>query len=100
MKLRLPYLATDRDRHGNTRVYVRRKGRPKLRLYHSPGTPEFLAEYQAALADPPAKGLPDHHAAAPGSLRYLVQAYYRVARVRWARPRHAARPPRSPRYDL
>jgi integrase len=86
MKLHLPYLATDRDRHGNTRIYVRYKGRPKVRLHCSPGTPEFLAEYRAALAGPPAKGLSGDQATVPGSLRYLVQAYYRSPEFRGLDP--------------
>ena len=55
-EIKLPYLMPDRDRHGNERYYVRRKGRPKVRIRKEPGTPEFLAAYQAAIGSPaPAK---------------------------------------------
>lgn len=49
MKIRYPYVCCDRDRHGNLRVYFRRRGR-KVRLRSSPGTAEFQAEYDAARA--------------------------------------------------
>jgi integrase len=52
MKCALPFLSKDRDRHGNERLYVRRAGKHKVRLKHQPGDPEFMAEYQAALAEP------------------------------------------------
>lgn len=72
------HVLEDVDRHGNVRVYVRLKGRPKLRLRAQPGTPEFEAEYQAALRGPAAA------AAAPakkrsvkaGTLGWLVATYY------------------------
>jgi integrase len=38
----------DRDRHGNVRVYYRRKGFRKVRLEGTPWTPEFMAAYDAA----------------------------------------------------
>ncbi|MBB6254960.1 tyrosine-type recombinase/integrase [Nitrospirillum iridis] len=48
--IKLRYLVEDMDRHGNVRLYVRRKGHPKVRLAETPGTPAFLEEYRAALA--------------------------------------------------
>lgn len=59
MRIRLPdgtgdmnlkYLVRDTDRHGKTRIYVRVKGRSKVALKAPEGTPEFLAEYNAAIA--------------------------------------------------
>jgi hypothetical protein len=50
-RLRLAQIQTcreDADRHGNVRVYFRRKGRPKIRLNEVPGTPAFDQEYQRA----------------------------------------------------
>lgn len=32
MRIEVPYLAADVDRHGNVRIYYRRKGRPKVRV--------------------------------------------------------------------
>jgi hypothetical protein len=48
MKLEFPYLKSDPDRHGNERLYVRRHDR-KIRLREDPGTPAFIAEYDAGL---------------------------------------------------
>lgn len=42
-----PHLMRDRDRHGNERLYFRRRGR-KVRLRHTPGSSEFEAELAAA----------------------------------------------------
>jgi integrase len=53
VKIDLPNLYEDEDRHGNTRRYarIREGGRSrKIRLKHAPGTPEFLVEYNSALA--------------------------------------------------
>ncbi len=47
VKIDYPYLCKDRDRHGNVRVYYRRKGR-KVRLLATLGTADFQAEYDAA----------------------------------------------------
>lgn len=75
---RLRYIATDRDRHGNLRVYVRRHGR-KIRLREVPGTKAFMAEYHAALAasatPPPAR----RHEPPAGSLQDLIDSYMQSA---------------------
>ena len=49
MLVDLKFLMRDRDARGNARVYVRRKGRGKIRLRAPEGTPEFLDEYRVAL---------------------------------------------------
>jgi integrase len=51
VKIDLPYVHTDRDsRSGAVRIYFRRRlGAPKVRLRAPVGSPEFLAEYKAAL---------------------------------------------------
>ena len=73
--LDLKYLVKDTDRHGNDRIYVRRHGR-KVRIRELATVEEFMAAYRAALETPDrsATGFPT--AAAPGSLRWLVQSYY------------------------
>jgi hypothetical protein len=48
VRLDLPYLTPDPDRHGNDRLYVRKNGR-KIRIRETPGTPEFLTAYSEAL---------------------------------------------------
>lgn len=52
MKLRLPYLNLYRS-GGKLYYYVRRKGLPNVRLEGLPGTDEFMASYQNALASAP-----------------------------------------------
>lgn len=49
VRVRLKYVSEDVDRHGNVRCYLRRPGHPKIRLRSMPGTPEFFAEYHAAI---------------------------------------------------
>jgi hypothetical protein len=52
MQFDLPYLVEDVDRHGNVRLYARKKiaGKfSKQRIRAQPGSPTFLDEYKAAL---------------------------------------------------
>jgi integrase/recombinase XerD len=48
--LRLRFVVSDRDRHGNVRYYFRRKGEKKVRLNGIPGSKEFMDAYSLALA--------------------------------------------------
>ena len=43
------YLVEDTDRHGNVRLYVRRPGHRKIRIFSPPQLPSFWDEYSAAL---------------------------------------------------
>jgi len=73
----LRYITEDTDRHGNVRLYVRRKGRGKVRLRQQPGTEAFLEEYRAALRrldEAPSKPA-DPLRAAPGTMAWLIQQY-------------------------
>jgi integrase len=82
MKLDLPYLFSDVDRHGNVRWYVRKKiggKHRRIRLTKPPGSPTFMSEYQAALdsltgAPGPAKADQSH----VGTLRWLVHQYHQA----------------------
>jgi integrase len=52
MQFDLPYLVEDVDRHGNVRLYARKKVAGKFRkqrIRAQPGSPTFLDEYKAAL---------------------------------------------------
>jgi hypothetical protein len=52
MRFDLPYLVQDIDRHGNVRLYARKKVAGKFgkeRIRAQPGSPTFLDEYKAAL---------------------------------------------------
>ena len=48
METDLPYLSRDPDRHGNPRIYVRRKGK-RIRIKEPEGTPAFAKAYSAAV---------------------------------------------------
>jgi integrase/recombinase XerD len=78
VKIRLRYVVEDMDRHGNPRLYFRRKGQPKVRLPGLPGSDEFMTAYKAALS---ATGGGAQHRlrAAKGSFGCLCLAYYASA---------------------
>ncbi len=80
------YLYSDKDRHGNVRLFYRRNG-SKTRLRQEPGTAAFLKEYQFAHAAHEGEELaaeqnqeeptPDLNTKAdPESLRWLIEEYY------------------------
>src|SRR5262249_27026074 len=48
--IRLPYVQEYRDRHGKARRYFRRPGYKRVALPGTPGSPSFMAAYEAALA--------------------------------------------------
>ena len=78
MRLNLPYLMTDTDRHGNDRLFVRRHGR-KIRLRAQPGTSAFTDAYGAALAALEGDPVPERlkRAGAPsGTFGWLAAAYF------------------------
>jgi integrase/recombinase XerD len=79
MHVRLKYLCEDLDRHGNVRCYVRLSGKRKVRIRALPGTPEFMDEYQAAVAIPAEAPLRQAHEVKKGSFRYLCIRYYASA---------------------
>lgn len=81
MKLDLPYVVADRDRHGNVRHYYRRKGKSKIRLRGEPGSDMFLDQYRLANEGqgPSRKVLAG---AATGTLRWLCSEYYKSAAYR------------------
>jgi T5orf172 domain len=80
---KLPYLHRFRDRHGELRIYFRKKGFPSVTLPPA-GTPEFELAYQAALAEhgiephvtPPRASIPMRHPRAPqrGYVYFLRRA--------------------------
>lgn len=45
----LKYCHEEPDRHGNVRVYFRKRGQKRVRLRQTPGTPEFMEEYNRVL---------------------------------------------------
>lgn len=89
MRIDFPYLASDRDRHGNRRYYVRRYGR-KVRLREAPGTEAFAQAYAGALRaiDPKAANEQEalKHASA-GTLGWLAARYFGSAEFRRLDPK-------------
>jgi hypothetical protein len=75
------FVTEDADRHGNVRIYFRRKGQRKIRLTQTPGTPAFDQEYQRAFrADSsPAPRQEGRAVVAPGSMRWLCEQYFSSA---------------------
>jgi hypothetical protein len=79
MKMRtvFPYLARDRDRHGNERLHVRRGGR-KIRVREGPQTEAFARIYAEALLTleneaPPAQNI--WKGSPAGTLGWLAACY-------------------------
>src|SRR5215471_1384697 len=71
------YVVEDVDRHGNVRIYFRRKGQPKIRLSETPGTDAFDKEYQRAFSEEIKRPLANQHTPAlPGTMRWLCEQYY------------------------
>lgn len=77
---RLPkFVSADRDRHGNVRLYYRRKDQSKVRLPDDSGSADFHAAYAAALSGQISAPTRKREPSPQGSLRSLCQAYYKSA---------------------
>ena len=82
-QITLPYVHEYRDRHGKIRRYFRRSGLPRVPLIGAPGSPEFMAAYQAATSGlPPAP----QSGNGPGTFGGLVTDYYRSPEFANLRP--------------
>lgn len=81
MQIETKYLIREKDRHGNIRIYFRRKPGRRIRIRAEEGTPEFLlAVAQAARGEtsqPIAKRTATVGRVLPGTLRDLIVAYYK-----------------------
>jgi integrase len=83
-KIELAYVHRFIDRHGHVRHYFRRPGYPRTALPGRPGSPEFMAAYQAALGNKP---LPiGQGRTVPGSFDALVLGYYDSSEFRQLAP--------------
>jgi integrase len=79
MKIKLQYVVEDVDRHGNVRVYFRRKGQLKVRLPGLPGSTEFMDAYRQALAGQALAqvgGSTVGRKPGANTMRWLVETYY------------------------
>lgn len=70
----LRYISEEPDRHGNIRLYFRKRGSPRLRLRAEIGTDAFMSEYKAALTGLRSVVTPAL-AVARGTLRWLWIEY-------------------------
>ncbi|MGE0153029.1 MAG: tyrosine-type recombinase/integrase [Reyranellaceae bacterium] len=76
-KFRLAYIHRFKDRHGKIRHYFRRPGCNRIALPGLPGSEEFMAAYQAALAGETAPLRPIGAAKSkPGTIGALVASYF------------------------
>ncbi len=71
--MNLKFLVEDVDRHGNARLYFRRKGK-KVRIRPQIGSDEFMAEYRALVRGDIAPARTEDSAPRQ-SVRWLVQRY-------------------------
>ena len=70
----LPHVQGWVDRNGRRYHYFRRRGHARVKLPGEPFSPEFMAAYEAAMADaPPAIGI---KRSAPGSVSAAIAGYY------------------------
>jgi integrase/recombinase XerD len=74
VKIAFKYVVEDVDRHGNARLYFRRKGQQKIRLRGLPGSSEFLDAYRAALSG--AAPTPTKLVTIKDSFGWLCKSYY------------------------
>src|SRR5688572_12215675 len=70
-----PFVECWRDRHRKVRVYFRRGKGKRVPLGGPVGSPEFLADYQAAIADETPSSKPPR--SSPDSIAALVESYLR-----------------------
>jgi integrase len=72
--LRIPYVYSIPDRHGQPRTYFwRGKGHPRIRLREAPGTAAFQARYDDLIKPVPATG--GSLGPTPGTWRWLLTLY-------------------------
>jgi integrase/recombinase XerD len=77
VSIRFKYVIEDTDRHGNVRLYFRRKGQPKIRLRGMPGSEQFKEAYQAALTSTgEAKQQREKIRTSVGSFGYVCLNYF------------------------
>jgi hypothetical protein len=76
VRIKLPHLVQDIDRHGNVRSYVRLREKPKIRIRGVVGSPEFMSAYHAALGGDSENKRRQYRRADKGSFGYVCLAYY------------------------
>src|SRR5215510_76464 len=74
IRVRFRYVIEDVDRHGNVRLYFRRRGEPKVRLPGLPGSEDFMEAYQQALNRNSSKVT--HPRLNAGNFGYVCRQYF------------------------
>ena len=90
MRVRIPYVHEDRDRHGNVRLYFKRPGGAKIRIRAEIGSEAFWSAYNAAKAAPAKAGARLNDPLAKpvaGTFRALCVDYMASAAYRTLDPR-------------
>lgn len=87
MKINLPYLAEEPDRHGNVRLYVRKKKIGRVRLKLLPSAAGFIDEYKAALDRLSAAKQAPAETSHVGTLAWLAHEYHRSPQFTKTDPR-------------
>jgi hypothetical protein len=75
-KLRLPYVNEYRDVRGKVRRYFRRRGEKRIPLPGLPGSEQFMAAYQIALAGDESKLEIGASRTKPGTVNAAIVGYY------------------------
>lgn len=82
MEIDTTFIIKEKDRHGNIRVYYRKKPGRRIRIKAPEGSPEFLRAFvlasqgKKADGEPVAPAAPQLSKPAPGTLRDLIVRYY------------------------
>lgn len=87
MEIDLPYLARDKSRHGQWRLYVRKNGR-KIRILEAPGSAAFTRAYGEAIEALDGPALEAGPRRAPsGTLGWLAACYFGSSEFKGLDPR-------------
>src|SRR5262249_6554655 len=89
-RLKLDYVHEYRDRHGKLRRYFRRPGFKQIALPGLPGSTEFMAAYEQALARLPRKEIGADRTK-PGTVNAAIVGYYQCFSFRELAPSTQAR---------
>lgn len=74
--IKLPYVVSDVDRHGNVRYYFRRRPEPKVRLPERPGSLAFMEAYRLAEARKPVPKPASRPHEIKGTFAYACHHYF------------------------
>jgi hypothetical protein len=80
----LPHVQAWVDRQGRSWHYFRKRGSPRIKLPGAPFSPEFMAAYQAAMANAPVEI--GTKRSIPGSVSAAIAAYYQSSTYQNAAP--------------